>query len=75
MSKKPDQEQPEKITRDDLEAKFRQVTGDMNDTAQRLTRGAITLGTAAIVIALILVFIVGRSKGKKKTTLVEIVRV
>lgn len=75
MTKKSDSDTPETITRDDLEAKFRQMTGDMSDTAQRFTRAAIALGTAAVVIALIVVFLVGRSKGKKRTTLVEIVRV
>ena len=77
MSKKSktEEETPERITRDDLEAKFRELTGDVNDTAQRLTKGAVTFGTAALVVILILVFLIGRSKGKKKTTVVEIVRV
>jgi hypothetical protein len=63
------------ISRDDIEAKFREVTGDINDTAQRLTRGAVTGAAVALIVVLILVFLLGRSKGKKKTTLVEIVRI
>ena len=63
------------ISRDDIEAKFREVTGDINDTAQRLARGAVTGAAVALIVVLILVFLLGRSKGKKKTTLVEIVRI
>ena len=69
------EETPEQISRDDIEAKFRELTGDMNSTAQRLTRGAVTAGSAVLIIVLILVFLIGRSKGKKKTTMIEIVRI
>ena len=76
MSKKSKAaEEEESISRDDIEAKFRELTGDVNDTAQRLTKGAVTAGAVALVVVLILVFLLGRSKGKKKTTLVEIVRI
>lgn len=77
MSKrdKTDGTTSEPITRDDIETKFRELTGDVNDTAQRITRGAVALGAAAIVVALILFFLMGRAKGKKRTTVVEIVRV
>lgn len=76
MSKRnPDEEQSEKISRDDIEAKFRELTGGLDDTVKRMSRAAVAGGAAAIVLLLIFVFIIGRSKGRKKTTLIEIVRV
>jgi len=65
----------EQITRDDIETKFRELTGDVNDTAQRMSRIAVAGGAAALILLLILVFVIGRSKGKKKTTMLEIVRI
>lgn len=75
--KKQDQavEPADKITRDDLEAKFRQLTGEVNDKAQTMTKVGAAAGGAALIALLILVFVIGRSKGQKKTTVVEIVRV
>ena len=61
---KSEDEAPEKITRDDLEAKFRELTGDVNDTAQRLTRGAVTFGTVALVVILV---VHGRNAEAPKT--------
>ena len=42
---------PEKITRDDIESKFRQLTSDVDDRADA-----------------------ARSRGKKKTTVIEVRR-
>jgi len=75
VNKKDKADPDAKITRDDLELKFRELTGDVNDTAQRMSRIAVAGGVAAVVVLLILVFIIGRSKGKKKTTILEIVRI
>ena len=74
-SRKSEEEEPETISRDDIEAKFRELTGDLNNTAQRMSRIAVAAGAAAIVVLLIIVFVIGRSKGRKKTTMIEIVRI
>ncbi len=66
---------PERITREDIENKFRQLTGEVNETAQKMSRMAIAGGAAGVVLLLILAFLIGRSKGVKKTTVVEVVRV
>ena len=68
-------EPSDKITRDDLEAKFRQITGEVNEKAQTMTKVGMAAGAAALIALLVMVFLVGRSKGQKKTTVVEIVRV
>jgi hypothetical protein len=65
----------QRITRDDLEAKFRQVQdevqGKVNDKKQTL----VTAAAAGGVILLLLFFFLGKRSGKKKTTFVEIRRV
>ena len=82
MSKKPKSPKNSKgdaavvsISRDDVEAKFRTLTGDVNETAEKMTKASIAVGSGLLVLILILVFLIGRNKGVKKTTVVEIVRV
>lgn len=78
MSKKKAAEETEvvdKISRDDIAAQFRQLTGDVNETAQTMTKAAAAGGAALVTLLLIIFFLMGRSKGQKKTTVVEIVRV
>jgi ABC-type Fe3+-siderophore transport system permease subunit len=63
-----------KITRGDLETKFREIQDDVQG---RVESKKSTLKTAAIaggVVMLLLVYILGRRSGRKKTTLVEIRR-
>ena len=68
------QAQP-RVTRDDLEAKFRAVQGDVQnkveDRKQTLLAGVVAGG----VILLIAFFLMGRRSGKCKNTFVEIRRV
>jgi hypothetical protein len=65
----------QRITRDDLEAKFRlvqdEVQGKVNDKKQTL----ITAAAAGSIVLLLLFFFLGKRSGKKKTTFVEIRRV
>jgi len=78
MSKKKKSESAEtaeNISRDDIEARVRQITGDVNDTAQTMSKAAVAGGSALVVLLIILFFLMGRSKGQKRTTIVEIVRV
>ena len=65
---------PKRVSRDDLEAKFRELQGDVkskvDDKKQPLMAGAIVGG----ILLILLVFLLGKRSGKKKTTLVEIRR-
>ena len=65
----------QRITRDDLEAKFRALQDDVqhkvNDKKQTMTTAAIAGG----VLILLLVFFLGKRSGKKKTTYVELRRI
>lgn len=64
----------EKITRDDLEAKFRQLTGDVDDKAEEAKTTAITIGAIVAVGVVLGVFLFGKSRGQKKTTVLEVRR-
>jgi hypothetical protein len=64
-----------RISRDDIENKFRQLTGDLNTTTEKMTRAGIAGGVAAFLVLLVLVFVIGKRKGIKKTTIVEVIRI
>lgn len=64
----------DKITRDDIEDKFRQLTGDVDDKAESAKTTALTIGAVVAVAVVLGVFLFGRSRGRKKTTVVEVRR-
>ena len=68
-------ESTERISREDVENKIREFTGDVDDGVERLTKAALAVGSAVLVLLLIIVFLTGRSKGRKKTTVVEVIRI
>jgi len=63
---------PTHITRDDLEAKFRELEGGARE---QVASARTTLITAGGIAALMLVFLLGRRAGKQRSTVVEIRRV
>lgn len=64
----------ERITPADLEAKMRELQGDVNDQAEAAKGTAITVGVVVAVAVVLGVFLFGRSRGKKKTTVIEVRR-
>lgn len=68
-----DDDQP--ITADRLRSQFRELTGDADELATEFRDKAIAAGVVAGVVLMLLIFLIGRSRGKKATTVVEIVRV
>lgn len=63
-----------KITRDDIEAKFREITGDVDQKAEEAKSTAIAVGAVVAAAVIVGVFLFGRSRGRKKTTIVEVRR-
>ena len=63
-----------KITRDDLEAGIRKLQGDAKDRVDDKKKTIVTIGGIVAVVFVLLVFMLGKRSGKKKTTLVEIRR-
>ena len=65
----------ERITRDDLEAKFRELEGGAREQVASARSTAITAGLIGVVLLLMLAFLAGRRRGKLRSTVVEIKRV
>jgi hypothetical protein len=65
----------QEITRDDIEAKFRELQGEVDDTIEQTMGVAIIAGAVVVVGLLAVAFVIGRRRGRKRTTVVEIRRV
>ena len=65
----------QRITRDDLESRFRQLQDNVQGRVDDKKRTLATVGVVGAVILLLVFFMLGSRRGKKKTTLVEIRRV
>ena len=63
------------VTRGTIEAKLREISGEITTTAESARPYAIAAGIAVTVVVVSLAYLLGRRKGKKKTTLVEVRRV
>lgn len=64
----------QKVTRADLEAKLSEIDAELADTGEAVKPKAMAVGIGALVLILILAFVLGRRKGEKKTTIVEVRR-
>ncbi len=60
------------VTRADIEAKLRQIRGEVDSTTTAAKPYATVAAVAVAVIVIGLTYALGRRKGKKRTTLVEI---
>lgn len=65
----------QRVTRDDLEAKFRSLQGEVQEKVQDRRQTLIAAAGAGAALIIVIFFLLGRRSGKKKTTLVEIRRV
>lgn len=63
-----------RITRDDLERKFRELQGEAETTAKEARSYAIAAGAVAMLVIAVFAFILGGRRGKKKSTIVEVRR-
>ena len=64
-----------KITRADLEAGIRNLQGDAKSRVEDKKKTMATIAAVGAVVLLLVVFLIGKRSGNKKTTLVEIRRV
>jgi len=63
------------ITRDTLEAKFRELQGEVDETREQATSMLLTVGAVVVVGVIAIAFLAGRRRGKKRTTIVEVRRI
>ena len=64
-----------RITRDQIEAKFREVTGGVAGEAESARSQVLTVGLAATLAVLAVVFLIGRRSGRRRSAVVEVRRV
>ena len=65
----------EKITRDDIESKLREIRGEVQDVGNASKSYVLVAGVAAATLVIAGAYLLGRRKGKKRTTVVEVRRV
>jgi hypothetical protein len=63
-----------RITRDDLEHKFRELQGGVDEAADRAVSYVLVAGVAVAVGVVVVAYFLGRRKGHKKSTIVEVRR-
>ena len=64
-----------KITRDDLEAKLRAMSGDLDETVEAAKPTIVTSAVAGLVLAMLVAYLFGRRRGRARSAVVEIRKV
>lgn len=64
----------QRITRDDLEAKFREAVDETRREVASAKATVMTIAALGAVIIVTVAFLMGRRRGRKRTTVVEIRR-
>lgn len=65
----------ERITPDDIESKLRELQGEVETIQEDARSYALTVGAVVVVGVVVVAFWLGRRKGKRSTTVLEIRRV
>ena len=63
------------VSRDDIEAKLREIQGEVGRTAAAAKPIGMAVGAALVVLVVGAAYLLGRRRGKKEKTVVEIRRV
>jgi len=65
----------EKITRDQIEAKLREVTNGVVGDVEEVRSHALAVGLGVALVGVAVVFLIGRRMGRRKSTIVEVRRI
>ncbi len=65
----------EKITRDQIEGKFREITGGVTDEVEGAKSQALAIGLAVVVVSVAAIYLLGRRRGRRRSTVVEVRRI
>ena len=63
------------VDRNDIESKLREIRGEVDNAAQAAKVPVLAIAAVAVVAVVGAAYLLGRRKGKKKSTVVEIRRV
>lgn len=64
-----------KITRDDLEAKLRELKDDVDETTESAKSYALAAAVGVGLVIFLVAFAAGKKRGRRKSTVVEIRRI
>lgn len=62
------------ITRDDIEAKFRELQAEVDVVEDEARNYAVIAAVAGVVVVVAIAFVLGRRRGRRRGTVVEIRR-
>jgi hypothetical protein len=62
------------ITRNDLETKFRELRGEVDSATDSAKQYVVVAGAVVAVTVIAVAFFLGRRRGKRSTTVVEVRR-
>jgi hypothetical protein len=66
---------PKEITRRDLETKFRELQGEVTSAGDSAKSYAVIVGAVAAVAVVGVAYFLGRRRGKRRSTVVEVRRI
>ena len=66
---------PKQISRADIEAKFGELRGEVDERTQAVKVPAIAVAVGAVVFTLVAAYWLGKRKGKKRQLVLEIRRI
>ena len=66
---------PQRITPSDISDRVRQIIGGAGDAAEQVSSAAVAVAAAVGTGLVLAAFLFGRRRGRRQSTLVEIVRV
>ena len=75
MSARPAEARDRKITRGDIEAKLRELQGEVGERAEAAKIPAIAIAVGIAVVAIGAAYFLGHRKGKRRQTVLEIRRI
>jgi len=64
-----------KITRDDIESKLRELQGEVGERADAAKVPALAIAVGVAVVTIAAAYLLGRRKGKRRQTVLEIRRI
>lgn len=75
MSAKQTADAPKKVTRDDIEAKLRELRGEVDDRVEEAKTPALVVAVGVAVVVVVAAYWLGRRRGRKRQTYIEIKRI
>jgi hypothetical protein len=66
---------PEKVTRDDIEAKLRELRGEVEERTESARTTATAIAVGVVMATIVVAYVLGRRRGKKRQMVLEIRRI